>query len=67
MRSIAERKPFVNEQEMFFMPDVRIIEKAYRCPFSWKATPWDEIWDAYIKAKDQIAACPKIVENAFIS
>ncbi len=49
------------------MPDVRIIGKAYRCSFNWEETPWTDIWDTYIAAKDQIAALTKVVENGSIS
>jgi len=67
VRNINEIKPFVEEQEIFIMPDVRIIGKAYRCTFNWKETPWQKIWDEFEAAQEHIRALPRIVENGFIS
>ena len=67
MKNINEMIPFVEEQEIFIMPDVRIIGKAYRCTFNWEETPWDKIWSEYEAAQEAIQSLPKIVENGFIS
>lgn len=67
MKNINEIKPFIEEQEIFIMPDVRIIGKAYRCTFSWEETPWDKIWDEWESAQKVIATLPRIVETGWIS
>lgn len=67
MKNISEMQPFVEEQEIFIMPGVRIIGKAYVCPFSWEETPWDTIWDEWEAAQETLGSLPKIVKNAWIS
>jgi len=66
MKSIREMKPFVDEQEIFAMPDVRIIGKAYRCLFNPDETPWQQFWDEYGAIKPALCALPKIIENGMI-
>ena len=52
--------------EMFLMPDVRIIGKAYRCTFDPDATPWLKFWDEYNAIKPTISALPKLFEGGMI-
>jgi len=67
MKALREIKPFVAEQEIFTMPNVRIIGKAYRCTFSWQETPWQKIWDEFGAVGETLKQLPKILENGFIS
>ena len=67
MNDISKILPFVEQQEIFTMPDVRIIGKAYRCTFSWEETPWEKIWDEFIAVKGILDSLPKIVVNGYIS
>lgn len=66
MKNIDEIKPFVDEQEIFIMPDVRIIGKAYRCVFDPQSTPWQKFWDEYNAVKETIDLLPKIIKNGMI-
>ena len=67
MKSLNEMKAFVEEQEIFFMPGVRIIGKAYRCTFSWKETPWDRIWNEWKEMQEVLSSLPKVLSNGWIS
>ena len=67
MKNINEIKSFVDEQEIFIMPDVRIIGKAHRCTFNWETPPWGEIWDSYIAVGDVLKSLPKVINNGFIA
>lgn len=67
MKNLNEIKAFVEEQEIFLMPDVRIIGKAYRCTFSWEETPWDRIWDDWEQIQSVLSSLPKVLKNGWIS
>jgi AraC family transcriptional regulator len=47
MKNINEIKPFVEEQEIFIMPDIRIIGVEARCKLSGDDEP--PVWDEFMK------------------
>lgn len=54
MKNINDMESFEDEQDLFIMPDVRMIEKAYRCGFNWEETPWEKLrWIYRGKKSDQ--------------
>ena len=67
MKSINEIKPFVDEQEIFCMPEVRIIGKAYRCKFTWEDGECGAIWDSFCAAADKLDALPRVVSGVYIA
>lgn len=66
MKPLSELKPFVAQQEMFTMPQVRIIGKAYCC-FDRTKTPWETIREEFEAAQPILQALPRLVENAWIA
>lgn len=67
MKDISQIVPFIAEQEIFKMPDVRIIGKAYRCTFEWEQTPWEKIWNDWESIQKVLKLLPKILLNGWIS
>ena len=67
VKNISEIKPFVEEQEIFIMPEVRIIGKAYRCNFQWEEGEVGAIWDSFGEAEESLNALPRVVSNAYLA
>jgi len=69
MKNINEMKPFVEEQEIFFMPDVRIIGLELRCKLhDTGENPIPALWGKFFEKgfPAALANLPRAIPNAML-
>ena len=69
VKDIYELAADMNEQELFMMPDVRIIGKAYRCTFEADMagqSPHQKYWGEFLAFRSVIDTLPCIIKGSMV-
>ena len=69
VKDISELTENVKEQEIFFMPDVRIIGRAYICTFAADnagESLHDDYWNEFFTLKSKMDRLPRIIKNSMV-